>query len=82
MTAIAYSLFQFAFVGNGKFLTTLSAARCEHCTSIGRLHTFAKTVYGFTATPVWLECTFHLYSFLFCRIHCQPGLISKSSLDC
>jgi hypothetical protein len=65
ISRITKVLLELALVRNRKFPTTLSTAGSQHCTAIGRFHTFAKTVNGFTAAPVWLKCTFHNISFLF-----------------
>ena len=53
-------LFQFRFVRNRQFLTTLFTTAGQYLTAIGSLHTLTKTMHGLAATSVRLKCTFHL----------------------
>ena len=57
-------LFQFRFVGNRQFLTTLFPAACQYFTAIGSLHALTKTVNVFAAASMWLERTFHSIDFV------------------
>jgi len=52
-------LFQFRFVGNGQFPTTLFTAAGQYFAAIGSLHALTKTVNMLAAASMWLECTFH-----------------------
>jgi hypothetical protein len=45
-------------------MTTLRTAAGQYFTAISRLHTFTKTMYGFTTTTMGLKCTFHCIIFL------------------
>ena len=54
-----YRLFQFSFIRNGQLLATFLAAAGQHFAAIGRFHTLAETMYGFTTAAMWLKSTFH-----------------------
>ena len=55
----AQCLFQLPLVRNGQLSAAFCTATGQYLSTIGSLHTLAKTVNGFTTTSVWLECTFH-----------------------
>lgn len=40
-------------------MASFSAAAGQHFAAVGRLHPLAESMHSFTATPVWLICTFH-----------------------
>ena len=56
-------LFKSSFVRNSQLLTAFLTAACQNGASVSGFHTFAKTMYGFTTTLMWLKCTFHVNFF-------------------
>ena len=56
-------LFQFRFVRNSQFLTTLFTTAGQNFTTVGGLHPLAETVNALAATSMWLKCTFHVEIF-------------------
>lgn len=56
-------LFQFRFVRNSQFLTTLFTTASQNFTAVGGLHPLAETVNALAATSMWLKCTFHVEIF-------------------
>jgi hypothetical protein len=60
---IRRGLFQFRFVGNSQFLTTLFTTAGQNFATVGGLHPLAETVNALAATSMWLKCTFHVEIF-------------------
>jgi hypothetical protein len=62
-------LLQFSLIRNTQLPAAFCAAACQHFTAIGCLHTFAKTMNGFTTAAMRLKCTFHCLLFF----HVSPA---------
>jgi len=57
--SIAFLPLSVNLIGNGQFLATFGAARCQNSATVGGLHTVTETVLVVSLAVVGLECTFH-----------------------
>ena len=61
---LSETLLTVILVGNSKLLAAMSAARCQHATTILRCHSLAETVLVHPSAVVRLKCSLHfLYYF-------------------